>query len=396
MESPKKNRTCQIQELPDEIWGQILLCVPARTVINLKIVCKTWCELINSKHFQTSHVNHWRSKVSETTLQLVTKSYRSELLSLDFGDDVPSKIHCYLLRFDQFFRRSKRRLAVPTPAMNTTVLDCYEGLFLVRCSKHLFLCNPLTNSYRRLPLPKRGVDQACRSHHWTVVSDPSTGEYVIFYVVNMLHSYVVCSLRIDLHGGHGRESDWQQVWSSGNQTPLSLQTLILFFLESISTDGKAHWLFYFKEHDYFFYTGYENTGILTIDAATKESIVTKCSATPSFALSSNFFKSNKNFYCLKESSSRVALELWVLDNLDNPTWSKHHTLDKIHANWMILCDLSGIIKEGNRLIIRYSRDVFIYDMSCKKWHAAYILNDDEDSVWAWGWMSYRYSLLSWN
>ncbi|XP_074265367.1 F-box protein At3g07870-like [Silene latifolia] len=54
-----KNPTTSSNYLPPEVWAQILSTLPAKTLIQLRCVCKSWCSIIDNPDFahMRAHIN---------------------------------------------------------------------------------------------------------------------------------------------------------------------------------------------------------------------------------------------------------------------------------------------------------------------------------------------------
>ncbi|KAK7815740.1 putative f-box protein [Quercus suber] len=46
------------EELPEDLVIQILLWLPVMSLLRLKCVCKSWCDLISGQNFITKHLLH--------------------------------------------------------------------------------------------------------------------------------------------------------------------------------------------------------------------------------------------------------------------------------------------------------------------------------------------------
>ncbi|XP_074265170.1 F-box/kelch-repeat protein At3g06240-like [Silene latifolia] len=49
------NKHSEFNYLPPEVWTQILLSLPAKTLLRFRCVCKSWCSIIDNPHFVNMH-----------------------------------------------------------------------------------------------------------------------------------------------------------------------------------------------------------------------------------------------------------------------------------------------------------------------------------------------------
>ncbi|XP_074263907.1 putative F-box protein At5g50220 [Silene latifolia] len=64
--SPNSNKHSESKYLPPEVWTQILLSLPAKTLLRFRCVCKSWCSIIDNPdfiriHFRTSQFPNSRN-----------------------------------------------------------------------------------------------------------------------------------------------------------------------------------------------------------------------------------------------------------------------------------------------------------------------------------------------
>ena len=71
-------------DFDDDIITEILLRVPAKSLIRFRCVCKSWRALISDPSFVQNHLR--RVSPSHSNLLLVTSPYQADVLKLDDGE----------------------------------------------------------------------------------------------------------------------------------------------------------------------------------------------------------------------------------------------------------------------------------------------------------------------
>lgn len=124
--------------LPPEITINILSLLPIPAIISCKCVCKSWLCLIETAEFVESHLSKSPSLVAVFDREMGPKPYRV----LEFSDE---SAHNDSIVFDFSFPPCQR------------IHSSVNGLlFLCRYSRKprgLFVCNPVTRDYVKLPRP---------------------------------------------------------------------------------------------------------------------------------------------------------------------------------------------------------------------------------------------------
>ncbi|KAA8531451.1 hypothetical protein F0562_006196 [Nyssa sinensis] len=121
------NQPSSLPSLPSDIIHDILSELPVKPLARFRCVCKSWNDLLTSPIFLDINYRLWRVIVSDS-------SSESELQSIDIEAEDPA-------------------VANLKSPWNTPILfvgSCY-GLLCVLRDEHLFLWNPCTGQYQRLP-----------------------------------------------------------------------------------------------------------------------------------------------------------------------------------------------------------------------------------------------------
>ncbi|XP_074263037.1 F-box protein CPR1-like [Silene latifolia] len=139
-------------QLPIDLITDILSRLPAKCVVCLKIVCKSWCNLISDDYFVNCHLE--KSLATKTNLHYVVTTPRFYMQEYDNLPE-PRKKTCnvhYSADFDSL--GNLRELSHPFKdcRTGTQVFGSCRGLLLLCVTKHqLLLYNPTTQTYNVLP-----------------------------------------------------------------------------------------------------------------------------------------------------------------------------------------------------------------------------------------------------
>ncbi|XP_074263041.1 F-box protein CPR1-like isoform X2 [Silene latifolia] len=142
-----------LTQLPIDIVTDILSRLPAKTVVCLKIICKSWRNLIGDNDFVNYHLE--QSLATKTNLHYVVSVPRFYLQEYDHMEE-PVEQSCpvlYSADFDSF--DNPIELSHPFKNCKTPVgiFGSCRGLLLLRVNYgHLLLYNPTTQTYNVLPL----------------------------------------------------------------------------------------------------------------------------------------------------------------------------------------------------------------------------------------------------
>lgn len=168
----------------------ILLRIPAKHLVKLKTVCKSWYKLTTSQSFMRSHLNHWTSwGINGFAVQsycnidgspACTILYFTMHLNCEEGK---FQCHNFLIRNCSPYLREIQSIK------ELQLLASYVGLLLIGYAEEthcqFLIYNPIMGSYRRLPVFQLSDDiyfgydpcifsEECESamgmqyFHWTV------------------------------------------------------------------------------------------------------------------------------------------------------------------------------------------------------------------------------------
>ncbi|OMO85418.1 hypothetical protein COLO4_21634 [Corchorus olitorius] len=152
--------------LPGEIVDDILLCLPAKSLLRFKLVSKPWNSLISGPNFAQSHLNRSNTLISQGErcgnllrlgqISISKRKHRPDgqgprpSLSLDSMDADGS--HREVVTIDLGLQRYSNR---------PSILGSCNGLLLVLVNRvDFFLLNPLTRQYKKIsPVRLHGGDR---------------------------------------------------------------------------------------------------------------------------------------------------------------------------------------------------------------------------------------------
>ncbi|XP_074263039.1 F-box protein CPR1-like [Silene latifolia] len=142
-----------ITHIPIDLISDILSRLPAKTVVCLKIVCKSWYNLISDNDFVNCHLE--RSLATKTNLHFVVATPKFYLQEYDNLEE-PIKQNCPVL-YSADFDSLDNPVDLSHPYKNcktpVRVIGSCRGLLLLRVKcGHLLLYNPTTQTYNVLPL----------------------------------------------------------------------------------------------------------------------------------------------------------------------------------------------------------------------------------------------------
>lgn len=143
--------------IPEEVLVHILKRAPAKTVMRLRCVCKSWKSLISSPHFVSMHTHHASLSKSPTPddrrlVRRYCKHRRTERYSVyheneDFTEENEVKIFFPLRQLAHYYFR---------------IVDYSNGLLCLSddifgCTDLIMLWNPSIKRKITLPLPEQVV-----------------------------------------------------------------------------------------------------------------------------------------------------------------------------------------------------------------------------------------------
>ncbi|KAL8488523.1 hypothetical protein ACS0TY_024704 [Phlomoides rotata] len=143
-----------MSDIPSEVFWEILLRLPAESVLRFKVVCKSWRRIIDDPSFIKAHTNN---KLYSHTLLVRNETgaplYSFSIDSLNFIDG-PQKVEATLIK--QLIRPGVPRVRdlffSQMAACNGLALMSHENI-----KKIWAIWNPLTGECRELPQPNASV-----------------------------------------------------------------------------------------------------------------------------------------------------------------------------------------------------------------------------------------------
>lgn len=306
------SRETDLSFIPMDVWAEILLRIPAEDLVKLKTVCKSWYEQVTSQSFAYSHLDHWKSR-----------SVNGFAMQRDYGPDGSpnSPILYFTLDVNGNEERLQGRnflienwhhyLRETQFTTELRLLTSCDGLLLIGYASEnhyqLFICNPITGSYRSLPIFQPPHVRGCRiytgsisqDYEWAVVRNASTGQYKVF---GLQHSPIfmtqwkcyVFELQRDGELQPGR--NWKEL-----DAPLHESWNVL---SSITTETSVHWLVH----------SMDELKTLSIDISTDELRTSApIELLPEMLL---VIELDGTVYSAYYDGSRE----WTLENIDHPKW----------------------------------------------------------------------------
>lgn len=364
-------------ELPLDALTEILLRLPAESLVRCKRVCKSWHRLIDSEQFVKWHLDrHSRSR--PMILPRMDLGYfadpvtgkrpmillpRISFFSFDFENPEP-KAHCTELCLEDCLMDALPIHIWP----NLYVIRSCDGLLLIRvhdwcrgASQHLLVCNPTTKSYTLLPPPSNCDLSKSRC---TIVHDISVQRYKIIVtgpatITASPLAMIRCFVFELTRRGEGR--GWKEL-----RTCMPSNCSSCLMLPALSAGEKVHWLIKLIHMN-------QDMGnaLLSLHLPTESLRITKIlhgvPAPTRWGHSVVF--SDRVICCPREEPSSRNLELWILEDFDNPVWRKHHVISNFPTGYNTWDgDWEGIyVEEAGKLILNFLGYGFVYDMSSRTW-----------------------------
>ncbi|XP_075504241.1 F-box protein At5g07610-like [Primulina tabacum] len=120
-----------------DVWIEILLWLPAKSLIRCKSVCKLWLSLISNLHFSRLHA--LRHPKPQPSLLMHT-----------------GRASQYLFYFHPILNRTAKLIPYHIPLPNPKILSSCNGLLLLQCDdlprKDYYIYNPTTRESRKILL----------------------------------------------------------------------------------------------------------------------------------------------------------------------------------------------------------------------------------------------------
>ncbi|OWM76476.1 F-box protein At5g49610-like [Punica granatum] len=404
-----------VATLPTDVLTEILLRLPAENLVQLKSVCKRWHRLINSKDFAELHLQRWRFQGG-----IVFKTRRCKIKG-KVNRACHELFFCFSLCPYEFYLLSQLsfeynggdlnvyRQNVPLEnclhALNIFILlDSCNGLVLCGIPNRepqLFICNPVTRSYRLLPSPD--IDCNLEEVYWTFTHDLSDKKYRILGLSD------TDLLIFELHEDKDRQTTWKKLHISSNIRVFEYDHEIM---ARVFVNGKIHFLVNYLQDD-----GDERAMACMCSFDIKMEEVQDVVYFPELRplkrrrnFKDALFASNGMFYIAYNLSGKQ-LDLWVLRDVENPKWSRLREIQLESAHGLLPMGEGGrfgcrvrsmtILGEGSSLLVKYGKKMFVCDMSSGEWKRVSEVFDAINTPGFYGWhMEKKHtlhvsSLISW-
>ncbi|CAJ2659772.1 unnamed protein product [Trifolium pratense] len=214
--------------LPHEVITEILLRLPAKTLVRCRCVCKSWRSLIShDSHFAISHFQF------TTTHKLFFIYYDvPKTLSIDFNAS---------LYDDTAFSSSLRLRFLPPRGSRLQIGGSCRGFLFLHCHRSIYLWNPSTGIHRKIPIASNHNTSKlllCGFAYDTIADDYLVvlGSYK--YIVTLDPVYSPVNLEIFSL----RANKWKQIEVAAylpyRKTANSVEGPIVGFV----LNGSIHWL----------------------------------------------------------------------------------------------------------------------------------------------------------
>ncbi|XP_021739727.1 putative F-box/LRR-repeat/kelch-repeat protein At1g11620 [Chenopodium quinoa] len=160
-------------KLNPDLWTEIFLKLPVKTLVRLRDVCKSWRSVIDSPDFITAHCEHFKKNSDKNQLLLVE---RIGPLRLGFAGQVIRVVN--KLTFEEISQ-------ITTVSENCKIWGVFDGLFLYQdydATMHskLKIWNPAVTKSWILPDPPRQLPHLLGHDDKFVLGfDPSSKDYKV-------------------------------------------------------------------------------------------------------------------------------------------------------------------------------------------------------------------------
>lgn len=181
--SPEKRFASDVSLLPYDLIFKILLLLPAKDLLKLTLVCKTWRTLINSPNFIEAHTTRCETVV--TFLKQFSESHpntfnidanNNQFTLFDPNPPQKQKLQIYLMEF----KHKTATITDPNISGFREILATCNGLILAtNKTGTLLILNPTT---RKLLQLKSGTIVPNRNESYGFVFTPKTQQYKAVHV----------------------------------------------------------------------------------------------------------------------------------------------------------------------------------------------------------------------
>ncbi|XP_062095722.1 putative F-box protein At3g23950 isoform X2 [Humulus lupulus] len=152
-----------MDNVPDDLLGEILIRLPdCREAIRCGSICKRWLSLVSSHSFVHRFItNHNQQQVSPTTLVIQNHIFKSR----SGGGSVDSLLYEVFPEHKSYWNwnfpcfKAKFLNFLPIEEKDVNIRASYDNLLLVskQPCQWLYICNPITRQWRRLPNAPHGL-----------------------------------------------------------------------------------------------------------------------------------------------------------------------------------------------------------------------------------------------
>ncbi|KAK4756716.1 hypothetical protein SAY87_006843 [Trapa incisa] len=391
-----KDNSHQTLHLSEEAWFEIFLQLPASDLFQFKSICKSWHDLITSPFFSECHLRRW-------------KGHRglSFVLHSRFLDDIE---FFHLSHYGDNYVMDKLCHDYPpeTSLNDDNILDSRDGLLLIKTrfskpdengllyQEKLLMCNPVTRSYRLLPIPPlpSRQDQWLSQNTGHIVYDDYVRRYKIVWRYGKSEEYYIFDMETNSSECEIK-SKWRRITSSQEFNREGERHFRGFAAANVFFEGKLYWLMVIIGDPE------DKLMLLTLDVVTEKFHRVYCPRIP-FLKRINwplqFSGSNGKFYHV-EFSSPYEFRLTSLEGLNDhrPTWVKRRLCVNASPTPILLLErwsnIAHVFEEDDNVIfITRSGDAFsMYDMISGKITSISLANYKECSCA----VVYVSSLVSW-
>lgn len=217
-------------QFPSDLWPEVLSCLPVKSLLRFRCVCRSWLALIDDSDFARSHLTRFNSNRHETHLFTVQA----------FGTMIKECVVRCSKTLEITSRLAILTTGIPSSDAHTTTIPAYNGVdgwevvssvdgllmlrntaFLVDDQVLFMMWNPSVRKFRSVPtLPEFVISEDMEALEWCLGFDPVNNDYKYVRVVqtDLLKFVAVYSVgmnswkKIALGGGEGG-SRWRQYFN---------------------------------------------------------------------------------------------------------------------------------------------------------------------------------------
>ncbi|KAL2513258.1 F-box protein [Abeliophyllum distichum] len=302
-----------LMNLPSHILVEILSRLPVRAIIHCRCVCKTWLKLLSDPEFVTLHFS--RSRPGLVVHQ--SEMFRNFMKFVEFEDEIDH----HDLDHDSIMKFDLKRLS-EFPDGNIVLDGSVNGLLCLRDTnyKHetVYVCNPITREYIRLPAPEGVV------RYPSIVTcgfglSRITGEYK---VVRFFHEQVLDPIRrtciriprSECHVYTLGTGSWRSIIGNVSNFAYSGRSVGLFF------KGNVHWLI----------QDLEGTELISCFDLEKEEFQPFPSPFPRRQELLGSVGVLQDRLCLCDNTSHFEIDIWVMKEYGvKESWTREFVISKM-------------------------------------------------------------------